>query len=68
MVVKIYIFKKNIFAFIQKVRAEIFYKLDVLKYFRRSRPVRLRPATLLKMSWFWHFLKFTGNTVAGVSF
>ena len=41
--------KKHYFAFIQKVRPEIFYKIDVLKHFRSSRPVHLRPATLLKM-------------------
>ena len=55
LVVKIhtYVKKRNYFAFIQKVRPEIFYKIDVLKHFRSSRPVRLRPATLLKMR-LWH--------------
>ena len=55
LVVKIhtYVKKRNYFAFIQKVRPEIFYKIDVLKHFRSSRPVRLRPPTLLKMR-LWH--------------
>ena len=45
--------KKDYFAFIQKVRPEVFYKVDVLKHFRSNRPVRFRPATLLKMK-LWH--------------
>ena len=51
--VRTYVKKINYFAFIQKVRPEIFYKIDVLKHFRSSRTVRLRPATLLKMR-LWH--------------
>ena len=51
LVVKIYTYVKqtNYFAFIQKVQPEVFYKTDVRKHFRSSRPVRLRSATLLKM-------------------
>ena len=55
LVVKIhtYVKKRNCFAFIQKVPLEVFYKIDVLKHFRSSPPVSLRPATLLKMR-LWH--------------
>ena len=42
-----------LFAFIQKVCPDVFYKIDVLKHFRSSCPVCLRPATLLKMR-LWH--------------
>ena len=65
LVVKIctYVKKKNYFAFIQKVRPEVFCIKHVRKHFRGSRPVCLRPATLLKMR-LWHrcfpvnFVKF----------
>ena len=55
--------KKNYFAFIQKVRPEVFCIKHVRKHFRGSHPVCLRPATLLKMR-LWHrcfpvnFVKF----------
>ena len=58
-----YVKKRNYFAFTEKVRPEVSYKTDVRKHFRSSRPVRLRPATLLKMR-LWHrcfpvnFVKF----------
>ena len=58
-----YVKKRNYFAFTQKVRPEVFYKTDVCKHFRSSRPVHLRPATLLQMR-LWHrcfpvnFVKF----------
>ena len=42
-----------LFVFIQKVSPDVFYKIDVLKHFRSSRPVCLRPSTLLKMR-LWH--------------
>ena len=49
--VKIYTYvkKKKLLSLLQKVCPEVSYKTDVLKHFRSSRPVCLRPATLLKM-------------------
>ena len=65
LVVKIctYVKKRNYFAFIQKVRPEVFCIKHARKHFRGSHPVRLRSATLLKMR-LWHrcfpvnFVKF----------